>query len=400
MDESRKKLFYLSLIYFFSALPFGFFYNFVPVFLRTKGTSLTTIGFFSLAGLPWSLRLLFAPLIDRYSFKTVWMGGALLLLATNIVLLSFFPPQSLLFFTFLTGISLASTLFDTSADGFVVEWIPSKELGKANGVRISAYRISLILCGGGAIALSQFLGFKPIFFILAGMCFITGLYLLLSRYLKVKVKKKEISLKSQFLEPFKELLSRQNAFWLLAFVFTYKIGDALLGAMVYPFWVDRGFSRLEIGLISGTLGSILTILGSLLGGYLSSVWSIAKALFVLGFAQSLSNLGYALASLPTMPKYAVYFASMFESFTGGLGTAAFLTFLTILCKKEFSSTQYAIFSTLFSLSLTLARTLAGVGATYLGYTWFFVLTFFVSLPAFLLIPKVTANIRQNSKTLS
>jgi len=388
----RKKIFYISLIYFFSGLPFGFFYSFIPVYLRTKGVALTTIGFFSLAGLPWSLRLLFAPLIDKYSYKSVWMGGALLGLASSIFLLSIFPPACALFFAFLTCISLCSTFFDTSADGFVVEWVPSKDFGKANGVRISAYRVSLIVCGGGAIALSNFVGFKPVFYILAGMCGITGIYLIYSKYLRVKVKKEPLSISQQFIKPFKEILSREKVYWLLLFVFTYKIGDALLGAMVYPFWVDKGFSRLEIGLISGTLGSILTIGGSLLGGYLSSRWSLKKALFVLGFFQSLSNLGYALASLPTMPKYSVYFASMFESFTGGLGTAAFLTFLTILCKKEFSSTQYAIFSTLFSLSLTISRTLAGIGATYLGYTKFFVLTFFVSLPAFALIPIVTSSI--------
>jgi len=385
----RKKLLYLAIIYFFSGLPFGFFYSFIPVFLRTKGVALTTIGFFSLAGLPWSLRLLFAPFIDRYLWKPAWMGLSLLTLALTLVGIAFFPPKCVLFFLLLTMVSFCSTIFDTSADGFVVEWIPPKDLGNANGVRISAYRVALIFCGGGAIALSGYIGFKPIFFILASGCVLTGVWLLTSRFLKVKPQRKEITIYQQFIQPFKEILSRPKVYWLLLFVFTYKIGDALLGAMVYPFWVDRGFSRVEIGLISGVIGSILTIGGSLLGGWLSSRWSLKKSLFVLGLFQSFSNLGYALASLPNMTKYAVYAASMFESFTGGLGTAAFLTFLTALCKKEFSSTQYAVFSTLFTLSLTISRSLAGVGATYLGYTKFFVLTFFVSLPAFLLIPVVT-----------
>ena len=381
----NKKLFYISFIYFFSGLPFGFFYTFIPVFFRTQGIDLKTIGLFSIAGLPWSLRLLFAPLIDRYFYKSFWMGISLIGISISITVLSFFTPATLIFFLFLFFLTFFSTLFDTSADGFVVEWIPTKMLGKANGIRISAYRISLIIFGGGIVALSHYLDFKFIFYLLGIITFLAGFFLILNSFLKINPKKSHISLSSQFIEPLKEILKRERAFILLLFVLTYKIGDALLGAMVYPFWVDRGFTRLEIGLISGTLGSIFTIIGSLLGGFLTSIWSIKTSLLALGFFQSISNIGYAIASLPQLPKETVYFASIFESFSGGLGTAAFLTFLTSLCKKEFSSTQYAVFSTLFSLSLTFSRSLAGYGASYLGYTYFFLITFFISLPPFLLI---------------
>ena len=381
----NKKLFYISFIYFFSGLPFGFFYTFIPVFFRTQGVDLKTIGLFSIAGLPWSLRLLFAPLIDRYFYKSFWMGISLIGISISITALSFFTPATLLFFLFLFFLTFFSTLFDTSADGFVVEWIPIKMLGKANGIRISAYRISLIIFGGGIVALSHYLDFKFIFYLLGIITFLAGFFLILNSFLKINPKKSHISLSSQFIEPLKEILKREKAFILLLFVLTYKIGDALLGAMVYPFWVDRGFTRLEIGLISGTLGSIFTIIGSLLGGFLTSIWSIKTSLLALGFFQSISNIGYAIASLQQLPKETVYFASIFESFSGGLGTAAFLTFLTSLCKKEFSSTQYAVFSTLFSLSLTFSRSLAGYGASYLGYTYFFLITFFISLPPFLLI---------------
>ncbi len=381
----NKKLFYISFIYFFSGLPFGFFYTFIPVFFRTQGIDLKTIGLFSIAGLPWSLRLLFAPLIDRYFYKSFWMGISLIGISISITALSFFTPATLIFFLFLFFLTFFSTLFDTSADGFVVEWIPTKMLGKANGIRISAYRISLIIFGGGIVALSHYLDFKFIFYLLGIITFLAGFFLILNSFLKINPKKSHISLSSQFIEPLKEILKREKAFILLLFVLTYKIGDALLGAMVYPFWVDRGFTRLEIGLISGTLGSIFTIIGSLLGGFLTSIWSIKTSLLALGFFQSISNIGYAIASLQQLPKETVYFASIFESFSGGLGTAAFLTFLTSLCKKEFSSTQYAVFSTLFSLSLTFSRSLAGYGASYLGYTYFFLITFFISLPPFLLI---------------
>jgi len=381
----NKKLFYIGFIYFFSGLPFGFFYTFIPVFFRSEGIDLKTIGLFSIAGLPWSLRLLFAPFIDRYFYKSFWMGLSLIGISISIFVLSFFTPATFSFFIFLFFLTFFSTLFDTASDGFVVEWIPSEILGKANGIRISAYRISLIIFGGGIVAISHYLGFKIIFYILSIVTLLSSIFLISNSFLKVSSKRFSISFASQFIDPLKEILKRDRVFLLLFFVLTYKIGDALLGAMVYPFWVDRGFNRLEIGLISGTLGSLFTILGSLLGGYLTSLWSIKNSLLILGLFQSFSNLGYTMASLPYLPKETVYFASLFESFSGGLGTAAFLTFLTNLCKKEFSSTQYAVFSTLFSLSLTFSRTFSGYGVSYLGYTYFFLITFFISLPPLFLI---------------
>lgn len=392
----NKKLFYISFIYFFSGIPFGFFYTFIPVFLRTQKIDLETIGLFSIAGLPWSLRLLFAPFIDRYFYKSFWMGFSLINMGIIFFVLSHLYPATLFFLVFIILLTFFSTIFDTSADGFVVEWIPSKILGKANGFRISGYRISLIIFGGGMVALSHYLGFKSIFYVLGTITLLGGIFLLSNNFLKTEYKNYKndnnlISLRSQFLEPLKDILKRDRAIFILLFVLTYKLGDALLGAMVYPFWVDRGFSRLEIGFISGTLGSIFTILGSIIGGFLTNIWSIRNSLLILGFFQSISNLGYAIASLDKFPKETVYFASLFESLSGGLGTAAFVTFLTKLCKKNFSSTQYAIFSTLFSLSLTLSRSLSGYGVNYLGYTYFFLFTFFISFLPFLLIPIIREN---------
>lgn len=391
--KNEKKLIYIGLIYFFSGLPFGFFYTFIPVFLRTEGVSLIDIGLMSLAGLPWSLRLIFAPLIDRYFYKSFWMG--LSLIGVSISILSFvllyqtFLEFNLAIFFSLFFLTLFSSIFDTSADGFVIEWIEKENLGKANGIRIGAYRTALIIFGGGLVALSHYLGFNLIFYLVSLSTFLSGCYLILNPSIKYRASRKSFSLKDQFLDPLYELLKRPHVFYIFLFVLTYKLGDSLLGAMVYPFWVDSGIDRLKIGLFAGTLGSILTIGGSLIGGYLSSKWSIKRSLFVLGLFQAVSNLGYTFASLPFAPKESIYVASVIESFTGGLGTAAFLTFLTGLCKKDFSATQYSVFSTLFSLSLTLSRSISGFLATNLGYTLFFALTFLIALPAFVLIPKVT-----------
>ncbi len=379
-------LFWIGVLYFFSGLPFGFFYTLLPVYLRTEGVDLVKIGLVSSAGILWSLKPIWAPLIDRYGYKSLWISLSLFGLSFSLFSLAFLSPDSQIFFVTLFVLTFFSALLDTALDGFIIEFIPQELLGKANGVRLSTYRIALIFSGGILIALAEYFHFKTLFLFLAGLSAFGGIIIFTQRELKIKTQREiSFSFFEQYLYPVKDLLHRKRALLLLAFVATYKIGDALLGGMIYPFWVDSGFSKLEIGFISGTLGSLFTISGSLLGGYLTEKWGVKKALFRLGVLQALSNLGYTLAAYPGIYKKFIYAASIIESFTGGLGTAAFLTFLTGICKKEVSASQYALFSTLFSFTLVLSRSVSGYGAKTLGYFYFFFLTFFIALiPLFLL----------------
>ena len=385
--EIKKKFSWIAFLYFFSGLPLGLFYTFLPVYFRTQGIDLVKIGLFSSAGIFWSLKPIWAPLVDRYFSKKIWMSLSLFGFSFSLLGLYHFPYTSTLFVFSLFSLTFFSALLDTALDGFVIEWIPEKELGRANGIRVSFYRIALIFAGGLLTAISQYLKFGFIFIFLFLITFAGGFIILASGSLSKTLQKRAIlSLKEQYLIPVLELLKRKNFAWVLIFIMLYKAGDALLGGMVYPFWVDKGFSRLEIGLISGTLGSIFTILGSLIGGHYTSKWKLKNSLLIFGIFQAVSNLGYAFCALPFVNKKFIYLASIIESFTGGLGTASFITFLTALCKKEFSSTQYAIFSTLFSFTMVACRTVSGWGAKHFGYALYFFLTFFIAIIPLFFIP--------------
>lgn len=389
MEKVSQRLFWISLLYFFSGIPFGVFYTFIPVYLRTKGIDLVQIGLISSAGIFWSLKPLWAPFIDRYLYKIYWLSFSLLGMAIIIFLLGFFSSEAQLFWYFLFFLPLFSALYDTALDGFIIDFIPKDHLGKANGWRLSSYRIALIFSGGFLVALSDFFSFRFLFYILSTILVLFVILILLKSELRIKKEYKlNLNFFSQYLEPVKDLLKIEKIYLLLFFVATYKIGDALLGGMVYPFWVDRGFSRKEIGIISGTFGVFFTIFGSILGGYYIKKLGIKRALIIMGVFQAFSNIGYALVAHPHIDRRWIYLASIIESFTGGLGTSAFLTFLTLLCKKEFSSTHYSFFSTLFSLTLVFSRSLSGFGAKYLGYFNFFFLTFFISLLPLFLIPLI------------
>lgn len=200
-----------------------------------------------------------------------------------------------------------------------------------------------------------------------------------------------------------ELLLRPGMLAVLLFVLTFKLGDAAMGFMVKPFWVDAGFSAGQIGFVSVNMGLALSIAGGLIGGWYVDKRGIYRGLWVLGLWQALSNLGYAGAAhaVPLLTPGAaatvgvepvhqaiVYAASALESFTGGLGTGAFLAFLMGITSKARPTTEYAILSSIFAFSRAVAGWAGGIGAQELGYPVYFFLTFWLSFPAYLLLPQV------------
>jgi PAT family beta-lactamase induction signal transducer AmpG len=184
----------------------------------------------------------------------------------------------------------------------------------------------------------------------------------------------------------------------LLFVPLFKLGDSLLGRMVKPFWVDRGYSLKEIGFVSVTLGVVLTIVGALAGGWFVKRFGIFRSLLWLGIAQALPHLGYAAVAQFTLPRETIYAASMLESFAQGLGTAAFLSFLMNLCDKEHAATQYALLSALFALTRDLVGAFSGIGVERMGYPAYFAFTMLLAIPTLALLPLIKRRIREKSAT--
>jgi PAT family beta-lactamase induction signal transducer AmpG len=198
---------------------------------------------------------------------------------------------------------------------------------------------------------------------------------------------------------FISLLNRPYFLPVVAFILIFKLADTTIGFMIKPFWVDAGFSASEIGLVSVNLGLFFSILGGLVGGWFTDRVGIFHGLWILGLAQAVSNLGYAgaayviphtgtITEVADLHRALIYSASALESFTQGLGTGAFLAFLMAIVDKSRAATEYAILSSLFALSRSIAGWAGGYGAAHLGYADFFLLTFLFGLPAYALLPWV------------
>ncbi len=393
LDRHQRTLLWIGLLYFAEGFPFGIVYDVLPVYFRTAGVSLREIGLLSLLGLPWSLKALWSPLIDRFGERRHWIATCQLGMGLVLVCLPLFPPGHIGWA--LRGLLLAFTTLsatqDVAVDAYTIGVVDRGREGPANSVRVSAYRAALVLGGGGLVALAGVVPWPTLFW--AGAIIFAALAIATWHTPRVVVAPEQ---RRAFFRPLWQWLRRPAAAMVLLFVLIYKLGDASMGPMVKPFWIDRGLSPAEIGLISTTVGVIATVVGAILGGVWISRHGIFRGLWTLGLFQAVSNLGYAGVAQWELSRGYIYAASVFESFTGGLGTAAFLSFLMSICEKEHAAVQYALLSALFGLSRSLAGGVSGWGAERLGYAAYFGLTFLLALPAYALLPWVRSWIRRDA----
>jgi len=390
LDRHQRTLLWIGLLYFAEGFPFGIVYDVLPVYFRTAGVSLREIGLLSLLGLPWSFKALWSPLIDRFGERRHWIVACQLGMGLALAALPLFPPGQIGWA--LRGLLVAFTTLsatqDIAIDAYTIGVVERGREGPANSMRVSAYRAALVLGGGGLVALA---GVVPWRALLWGGAAVFGVLALVIRHTpRVHIP---VEQRRAFFRPLWIWLRRPTAPVVLLFVLIYKLGDASMGPMVKPFWIDRGLSPAEIGLISTTVGVIATVVGAILGGIWIQRRGILHGLWALGLLQAVSNLGYAGVAHFDLPRGYIYAASVFESFSGGLGTAAFLSFLMSICDKEHAAVQYALLSALFGLSRSVAGGVSGWGAERLGYAAYFGLTFLLALPAYALLPWVRSWIR-------
>jgi MFS transporter, PAT family, beta-lactamase induction signal transducer AmpG len=385
-----RKLVLVSLLYFAEGFPFGIIEQCLPVYFRIHGMSLVHLGLLSLLTLPYALKFLWAPAVDFIGIRRQWIGATQLLMAGAILLMIPLDPAepSTVLWVVLLSLAILSATQDIAIDAYTIELLKPSELGLANGFRQASYRVALIMAGGIFVAVGGGIGWELAYAMAAGILVLCCV--LTFRLPPVEVQRPRFSFNS-LVAPAKDFLARRGVISVILFILLYKLGDMSAGPMVRPFWLDRGLTTTEIGLINGTLGIFAAVAGGLIGGLFMARYGIFHGIWFLGIWQSASNLTYTwVAADPSTGNWGIYVASVVESFCAGLGTAAFLAFLMSICKKEFSATQYALLSAIFRVSGIMAGALSGWTTEKLmhwatdgsGYAWYFALTFLFSLPAF------------------
>lgn len=381
----EKKLLLVSLLYFAEGFPFGIIEQTLPIYFRIHGMSLVHLGLLSLISIPYALKFLWAPAVDFLGKRRHWIAASQFMMAAAILGLIPLDPSNpdFLLWAVIASLAILSATQDIAVDAYTIELLNPSEMGIANGFRQASYRVALVIAGGLFVAIGGWLGWDSTYFLAAmvlGGCGAASLKLP-----HVEVQRPKFSLPS-LAAPVADFLRRPGVVQVACFILLYKLGDMAMGPMIRPFWLARGLSTTEIGLITGSLGVLSSIAGGLGGGLFMARFGVFHGLWFLGLWQAVSNLTYAwVAATPQSGNWAIYVASMTESFCGGLGTSAFLAFLMIICRKEFSATQYALLSALFRVTGIVSGSLSGWVTNHMGYAHYFAFTFFLSLPAFLFL---------------
>ena len=399
--ESRKKLGVVALLYVIQGAPAAILWEVLPVYFRLHGVSLRAIGGLRFLELPYSLKVFWSPLVHRYGDRRAWVLVCMLGIAGVLLALPFVDVASvgLIVLLLILALTTLSATQDVAIDSYSVGLIDRQEEGAANGVRASAYRVALVLAGGGTVLLATVLAWNSLFILAALFFAALGISVLAVPRLSLPDESRE-----HWLQGFVGWAGTWRVVPLVVFVLTYKLGEFAIGPMVKPFWVDYGNSiwpakedlMFQIGLFPTTFGIVLSVVGALTGGAFISRYGIFHGVWFLGALQAISNLGYSVVEWFNLGRFGLYGASMFESLSGGLGTAAFLAFLMNVCQKEHATVQYAFLSSVFSLTGRLIGGISGLGAERYGYGDYFAITFLLALPAYCLLPWVRRWIQEDS----
>lgn len=380
---------WVALLYFNQGFPFGLINEAIPVYFRFLGVSLQEIGLMSLVGLPWTLKFLWAPAIDAWGTRKRWMLACQASFALLIAVIAGTQAGAALnpvFWFLLVMMAAASATQDIAIDAYAIDMVAPQKMGLANGLRVTFYRAALVASGGLLVAAAGPLGWRNAFALASVLMAVLAVSTLaIPKSATFGISKPQTVMEAAWI-PLRQMLNREGFWAILLFVLLFKIGDLALAPMSKPFWVDRKFSPVQIGLVPGTVGILSTILGALLGGYLTNRLGIFRALWSLGLFQAVSNLVYAGVALAPPSNELMYAAVIVEAFCGGLGTASFLSFLMSICEKNYVATQFALLTAIFGLSRSLAGAFSGFAAQKFGYSSYFAMTFLAALPAFALLP--------------
>ncbi len=395
-DYRHLQIFILAI---FSAMPLGILYRVISAWLTEEQIALAVITTFSISKIFYSLKFLWAPIIDQIKIPILgeighrksWMILCASALAFVLFLMSKLDPKSSLaeLYVLVIALGVLSATFDIIFDAFRID-ILEKEMqaiGAAN--TIFGYRIGLIIISSGAFYFSELYGWTKVFFIISlSYCAVVFYILSLNEPTIIRNKFNAFFLHSwkvMTLDPFVDFFKREGAIAILLAIIFFKLGDAMLGVVAMPFYLELGFTKSEIGFVSGTFGVFATIVGTYLGGYIMYCMGSFRGMIITAIAQSITNASFIWLNHMGHDINAFMVAIAIENVAGGMGGGALVGYLSVLCNKKFSATQYALFSSASSLFSHTIVIYGGSIVELVGWDLYFLGTIILGIPGILIL---------------
>ena len=397
---TSRRMAVMVLLGFSSGMPLPLTASTLQAWLTKAGIDLKTIGLFSLIGLPYVLKFLWSPLMDR--FVPPFLGRrrgwiifiqVLLIAAISIMAMSSPAEMPLAFAAIAFAIAFISASQDIVIDAYRTDVLPDVERGIGSATFILGWRLANLVAGALALIFADRIGWR-------------NTYLLMALFMTVGIcgtffgkEPDGVIIPPKTLEeavwgPLKDFFTRKSALIMILLIITYKLGDAYAASLTTPFLL-RGlnFTLTEIGTINKTLSIITTIIGALFGGTLMIRLGLYRSLMIFGVIQMFSNLAFMALAIIGKSYSAMIAAVAIENFSGGMGTAAFGALVMALCDKRFSATQFALLSSVAALGRVVISPTSGYVVDAVGWPVFFLITTIVALPGLLLLRGLRTEIR-------
>lgn len=362
------KLTLLGSLYLAQGLPYGFFTQALPVLMREAGLSLKAISATSLLFLPWALKFLWAPLVDRSGTRRQWILPLQLSAMAGAVALAFvdFGGSFRLIFAALLLFNLLAAMQDVATDGLAVRLLSAQERGLGNGLQVGAYRLGMVLGGGWLLWVFAKSGWQTMFLGMAGLLLLTCLPVMFLRDAAAESHAPRPPLR-QLATGWTLRLRQPGVVAFIALICFYKFGDSMLSSLVGPFMKDYGLSKEEIAVLKGTLGSVMGLAGAALGGWLA--WRIGRrsALLACGLLQTLALLPYLACALGWGGKEWLWAGCIGEHLLGGMATVALFTLMMDAADPDHAGTDYTLLACAIVIGTGLANFVGALIADAFGY---------------------------------
>ena len=329
-------------------------------------------------------------------------------LMTSIAALGFSQPEQTPLLTAICAFSVAffSASQDIVIDAYRIEILDSDEQGAGAAMTQAGYRLGAIVAGAGALFLAEQIDWSFVYAIMAALVVVGMLAAIYApdpdkRRPDLKKSQDVVGFRSMVVDPFIEFFQRNSpltAIIILAFILLYKFGDAYAGVMAYPFYYQTGFTKSEVATVSKIFGVIATVVGVFAGGLIVKRYGIMRSLLGCGILQMLSNLMYAAQALVGHDVQFLYLTIGIENISGGMGSSAFVAYLSVLCNTTYTGTQFALFTSFMAFGRTLLSASSGWVVEQTGWFDFFVISTFVALPGLLLLIWMMRNLPLSEQT--
>lgn len=413
----QPRLLFVLIMGFTSGLPLALSSATLFFWMAEAGIALATIGLFALVGAPYNLKFFWAPFIDRISVpgltallgrRRSWMLVIQVGLMLAIAVLGFSRPENTPLLTAIAALAVAffSASQDIVIDAYRIEILDRDEQGAGAAMTQAGYRLGAIVAGAGALFLAEALDWSVVYLIMAALVVVGMVAAIFApdpekRNPDLAIDQSQTGLKVMVIDPFIEFFQRNGpatAIIILAFILLYKFGDAYAGMMAYPFYYEMGFSKSEVATVSKIFGVIATVIGVFVGGMIVKRFGVMRSLLGCGILQMLSNLMYAAQSLVGHDVQFLYLTIGIENLSGGMGSAAFVAYLSVLCNTKYTGTQFALFTSFMAFGRTLLSASSGWVVELTGWFDFFVISTIIALPGLLLLLWMTRNLPMSMQT--